>query len=56
MKEPNIYFDMTIMSGCVNLTLFCFPRWCLFDIRFSNDANQIVLFNKELYFKYKSNK
>ena len=53
MKEPNIYFDLTAMTGCFNLSLFVFPKWCFLDIRFSKQVNQIVLFNKELYFKYK---
>ena len=53
MKEPNIYFDLTAMTGCFNLSLFVFPKWCFLDMRFSKQVNQIVLFNKELYFKYK---
>ena len=54
MKKPNIYFDLTIMTGCFNLSLFVFPKWCFLDIRFSKPVNQIVLFNRELYFKYKA--
>ena len=53
MKEPNIYFDLTVMTGCFNLSLFVFPNWCFLDIRFSKQVNQIVLFNRDLYFKYK---
>lgn len=53
MKEPNIYLDVTVMTGRVSLSLFVFPKWCFLDIRFSKQVNQIVLFNKELYFKYK---
>lgn len=53
MKEPNIYCDLTVMTGCLNLSLFVFQKWCFLDIRFSKQVNQIVLFNTELYFKYK---
>lgn len=53
MKEPNIYVDLTVMTGLFNLSLFVFPKWCFLDIRFSKQVNQIILFNRELYFKYK---
>lgn len=53
MKYPNIYLDITVMSGCFAISLLAFPKWCLLDIRFSDNVNQIVLFNTELYFKYK---
>ena len=56
MKNPNIYFDFTIMDGCFNFSLFSSPKWKLLDIRFSIEVNQIVLFNKELYFNFKSKK
>ena len=53
MKEPNIYFDFTLMTGTFSISLFATPKWTLLDIRFSTRANQIIVFNKELYFKYK---
>ena len=53
MKLDNIYFDFTIATGMFNFTLFCFPKWVLLDIRFTRPITQIVLFNQELYFKYK---
>lgn len=56
MKFDNIYFDCTIATGMVNFTLLCFPRWVLLDIRFTRPVTQIVLFNRELYFKYKAGK
>lgn len=53
MNNPNIYFNLTVMTGRFNLSLFVFPKWCFLDIRLSKQVNQIVLFNRELYFKYK---
>lgn len=53
--NPTIYFDCTVMTGQFNFTIFASPKWIFLDIRFNDKVNQIVLFGKEVYFKWKSN-
>lgn len=54
-ENPIIYFDCTAMTGLFNFTIFASPKYTFLDIRFSDKVNQIVLFGKEIYFKWKSN-
>lgn len=44
-KNPIIYFNVDIMSGHFSMTILGTPKFVLFDLRFSDEISQLILFD-----------